>query len=116
LAYIFTSKTGEKINLLTHWGEFVSMIALLVGFAIAVGIQNEISLYVVIFLAGIIAGRLCWEEEVIQPMSPIYLIIIGFLIGYVLGLFLGSRILVIIVFFIGGIGSYYAHKKGLINL
>ncbi len=104
------------MDLLTHWGELASMIALGIGFTIAVTIQNELSLYVVIFLAGIIAGRLCWEEEVIQPMTPIYLVIIGFLIGYVLGSFSGSRIFVIIVFLIASMGSHHFHKKGLINL
>ena len=104
------------MDILNHWGELVAMLALLVGFIVAVSLQNEVSLYTVIFIAGIISGRLLWESEVTQPMTPLYLIVIGFLLGYTIGAFGANRILIIIIFLVGGSASHYAHRKKWITV
>lgn len=105
-----------EMDLFEHWGEVVSILALIMGFIIAIVIDDLVSLYVVIFLAGVIAGRLYWEEEVVQPLAPIFFTIIGFLVGYVLGAFGSNRLIVIASFLIGFTGSNYAHRKGMIKM
>ena len=70
-----------------------------------------------VFAVGLMAGRLVGLKVKKQPIVPYVLIVIGFLIGFLLGTFTikVSRILLIILFIIGGIISYYIHKKGYIK-
>jgi len=70
--------------------------------------------YIVVFLSGMIGGRLLYERK--RKISfPYYLIIIGFIIGYVLGTYYGSRMVVVILFVLGILLNYHLHNKGYIR-
>ena len=97
-----------------NWAELFFFILLVVGFLISVSIRNEIVVYITIFLAGLMAGRMIYERH--EKFSfPYYLIIIGFLIGYLLGVQLGDRRAIIILFVLGALISYYLFSKGFLH-
>jgi ABC-type multidrug transport system permease subunit len=97
------------------WGELSALAVLLVGFIVAISLDSALFVYIVIFLSGIFAGRYYFLKIGRQPLFPFFLIIIGFLFGYVLGTFAASRKLVVFLFFAGWVVSHIAHKKGYLN-
>ncbi len=70
--------------------------------------------YIVIFLSGMIGGRLLYERKKKITM-PYYIILIGFMIGYTIGTYYGSRKVVIVLFVLGILFSYHLHNKGYIK-
>ncbi|MBD3355317.1 hypothetical protein GF361_05015 [Candidatus Woesearchaeota archaeon] len=97
-----------------NWPEILALGLLIIGFFLAISMDNPFFVYFVVFLAGILAGRYYFTKIGKQPLFPFFLIIIGFLIGYALGSFSASRKIVIILFIIGWVASHYIHKKGYI--
>lgn len=65
--------------------------------------------YVVIFLFGLLAGRLMYYRKY---SFPFYIIGFALLLGYVLGTRYGQWKLVILFFLLGSAASYYAHAQG----
>ena len=98
-----------------NWVEVAAFSVLLIGFLFAVSMNNAFFVYIVIFVAGLLAGRYYFSKIGKQPLFPFFLIMIGFLVGYVMGTINANRKAVIILFFIGWIISHYAHKKGYIH-
>jgi hypothetical protein len=99
-----------------QWAEVFFVILLMVGFLIAISIRSAAMNYVVIFLAGMMTGRLIYEKKGKQPIFAFFLIIIGFLFGYMLGSFGVNRKIIVVFFVAGSITSYYLHKKGYIKI
>ncbi|MBW2978115.1 hypothetical protein KY331_04685 [Candidatus Woesearchaeota archaeon] len=99
-----------------QWAEVFFIILLLIGFLIAVSIKSAAMNYVVIFLGGLMAGRLLYEKKGKQPIFAFFLIIVGFLFGYMLGSFAVNKKLIVIFFIAGTLASYYIHKKGYIKI
>jgi len=99
-----------------QWAEVFFVILLMIGFLIAVSIKSVAMNYIVIFLAGMMAGRLVYEKKGKQPIFAFFLIIVGFLFGYMLGSFAVNKKLIVIFFIIGSLTSYYIHKKGYIKI
>ena len=97
-----------------NWSEIVAVALLVIGFVLAISMQNAFFVYIVIFIAGLMAGRYYFSKIGRQPLFPFFLIIIGFLLGYVLGTFNANRTIVMLLFFIGWVISHIAHKKGYI--
>ena len=98
------------------WAEFFFFVLMIIGFIVglwATSFSAVIS-YIVIFLSGMIGGRLLYERRK-KLTFPYYIIIIGFLIGYVVGTYYGSRKVIIILFVLGLLFSYHLHKKGYIR-
>ncbi len=96
------------------WAEVFFIILLVVGFLISLSIQSTALNYTVIFCAGLMIGRTIFMKKGKQPLFPFFLIIIGFLFGYTLGSVIVNRKIVALLFIIGGVISYYLHKKGYI--
>lgn len=98
------------------WAEFFFFVLMIIGFIIALWATSfsAVISYIVVFLSGMIGGRLLYERK--KKLSfPYYIILIGFLIGYVIGTYYGSRKVVIILFVFGILLSYHLHKKGYIR-
>ena len=95
------------------WAEVLGLILLLFGFIFSISMNSALFVYIVIFLSGLLAGRYYFLRIGRQPLFPFFLIIIGFLLGYVLGSFAANRKLVIFLFFFAWIISHVAHKKKL---
>ena len=97
-----------------NWAEFFFFVLMVIGFIISMIAPSAVISYIVIFLSGMIGGRLLYHRRK-KLTFPYYLIIIGFLIGYVIGTYYGSRKVVIILFILGVLFSYHLHKKGYIR-
>jgi len=98
------------------WAEFFFFVLMIMGFIVSLWASSfsVVISYIVVFLSGMIGGRLLYERRKNLPF-PYYIIIIGFLIGYVIGAYYGSRKVIIILFILGLLFSYHLHKKGYIR-
>lgn len=97
------------------WVEIFFVIVLLIGFLIAVSTKNILLNYIIIFCAGLMGGRVLAMRQKKQPVFAYFLIIIGFLLGYLIGSFEINKKMIALWFIIGGIISYYIHSKGYIK-
>ena len=98
------------------WAEFVFFVIMILGFGVSIWASSfsAVISYLVIFLSGMIGGRLLYERK--HKLSfPYYFIVIGFLIGYLIGTYYGSRKVIIILFVLGVVFSYQLLKKGYIR-
>ena len=98
------------------WVEFFFFVLMVFGFVIALWATSfsAVISYVVVFLSGMIGGRLLYDRKG-KLTYPYYIILFGFLIGFVIGTFYGSRNVVIILFVIGVIFSYHLFNKGYLK-
>lgn len=97
-----------------NWVEYVTLILLVVGFFLALSTGSAVVSYAVIFFCGIVAARMSYTIRG-ELGFPLFIIIIGFLIGYVFGSHYGNRKVTILFFIIGYIIGYYIHSKGYIQ-
>ena len=98
------------------WAEFFFFVLMIIGFIVALWATSfsAVISYIVVFLSGMIGGRLLYDRKK-KLAFPYYIIIIGFIIGYVIGTYYGSRRVVIILFILGILLSYHLHNKGYIR-
>ncbi|MBI2665985.1 hypothetical protein HYX13_00070 [Candidatus Woesearchaeota archaeon] len=104
-----------KIKWEEEWAEVFALFFLVVGFIISVLLQSPSLTYLILFLAGGLAGRTYYFKESSQPILPFVLMILGFLLGYMLGNFWTNRVWGIIVFAFGFWGSLQLHRKEIIG-
>ena len=98
------------------WVEFFFFLLMIVGFIVALWATSfsAVISYVVVFLSGMIGGRLLYDRKK-KLTFPYYLIIIGFLIGFVLGTRYGSQKIVVVLFVLGLLFSYHLYNKGYLR-
>jgi hypothetical protein len=97
-----------------NWAEFFFFVLMIVGFIVSIFAPSAFISYIVIFLSGFIGGRLLYDRK--QKLQfQYYISIAGFLVGYVIGVYYGSRQVVIILFILGVLLSYHLHNKGIIR-
>ena len=101
---------------LKNWAEVVALGVLVIGFLLAISMNNPIFVYIVSLIAGLMAGRYYFSKIGRLPLFPFFLIIIGFLFGYLIGAVAANRKIVALLFFVGWIVSHIAHKKKYIPL
>jgi|SRR3989338_7738030 len=106
-------KPGEF--LLDYWVEVLAAALLLIGFLIALVLRSAALHYAVIFVAGLLCGRVVYEKYHHQPILPFILIIIGFLLGFMLGAIIANKKVIFVLFLLGAGISYWAHRKGYIR-
>ena len=94
------------------WAEIGFVILLLVGLLISLSLHSTFLIYLTALLCGIAAGRFFYYKKRKEHFFPYMLIILGLLLGLFIGAISSSRILILILFFVGAIPSYYLHKKG----
>ena len=100
------------------WVEFVFFVVMIIGFIVALWATSSSAVisYIVVFLSGMIGGRLLYERK--QKLTiPYYIIIIGFIIGFVIGTYFGygSTKVIIILFVLGILLSYHLYNRGYIR-
>lgn len=98
-----------------NWAEVFFVLLLLIGFLASITVRNVAVGYIIILCAGLMAGRVFAQTVKRQPLFPYFLIILGFLIGYLLGAYYLNKKIIILLFVIGIILSYIIHKKGWIR-
>lgn len=97
-----------------NWFESYFLVLMVIGIVVALLSPSAIISYAVIFLSGIFAGRLIYERK--HKMKFHYIMIIaGFVIGYLIGAYYGSRKVVIALFVVGAILSYKLYDKKILK-
>jgi len=102
------------MTLFRNWVEFFFFVLMVIGFLIAIASPSAIISYVVVFVSGIIGGTLLYERKT-KLTIPYYIIIIGFLIGFTIGTYYGSKRIIIILFVLGVLLGYHLYNKGYIK-
>ncbi len=97
-----------------NWAEVFFFILLVLGFLIALAAPSAVISYIVIFISGLIAGRLMYDRKD-KGVFPYFLIIIGFFIGYLLGAYRGEREVMSVLFILGALIGYYIYDKGILR-
>ena len=102
--------------LFKSWAEFFFFVVMILGLVVGFWASSfsAVISYIVVFLSGMIGGRLLYERRK-KLTFPYYIILIGFLIGYIVGTYYGSRKVVIILFVLGILFSYHLCNKGYIR-
>ena len=98
-----------------NWAEIVAGIFIVVGIVIAFLSPSAFISYIVIFLSGMIAGRLLWEKRR-NVKTPYIYIMLGFLAGFMLGSFThyGNPIIILVLFILGARLMYKLNEKGIL--
>ncbi len=96
------------------WAETLAVVLVLIGFLVSLLLTSALLVYLVIILAGFLAGRVFYIKRFKEPIFPFILMIIGFLFGYVLGSFGASRFWTVVFFAVGLAVSYYLHLKKIL--
>ncbi len=96
-----------------QWAEVITVFFLVLGFVLAILLQNATLTLISVFISGSLAGRIYYLRRFSEPIFPFILIIAGFLVGYLLGSFWASRVWVLIFFALSFGLSYYLHLKGI---
>ena len=97
-----------------NWAEFFFFVLMVIGIIIASFAHSAVISYIVIFLSGMFAGRIIYFRKK-KLKAAYYIIIIGYLIGFLLAVKYGSREFIVILFVIGALLSYYLFDKGVLR-
>ena len=101
-------------DLLKNWVELLFLTLMIIGILIALSAPSAIISYIIIFLSGMFAGRLIYERKN-KITFPYLLIIIGFVLGYLLGVYYGSKRVTIALFILGAVISYRLYDKKILR-
>lgn len=96
------------------WMEFWFFVLMIIGLLIALSAPSAVISYAIAFISGIFAGRLIYEKKD-KIQFPYFMIIAGFVIGYMIGVYYGSRRVVIALFVIGALLSYKLYNKKILR-
>lgn len=97
-----------------EWVEVFATLFFVLGFIIAIFLQSAILSYVSIIISGFVAGRWYYLKRFHEPILPMILIIVGFLVGYLIGAVWVSRFLVFLFFLGSWWLSYYLHLRKIL--
>ena len=98
----------------TNWMEIFFFALMLIGVFTALAAPSPFISYLMILVSGIFAGRLMFERKG-RIKFPFYVIVGGFFIGFLMGAYYGSRILIIAIFLCSSVSSYTIHDKGILR-
>ena len=87
---------------------------MVIGVLVALSAPSAIISYAIIFISGIFAGRLVHERKN-KIQLPYLMVIAGFVIGYLIGVYYGSRRVVIVLFVAGAIFGYKLYDKKILK-
>lgn len=111
------SKKAE-LDLQWMWPEYSFFVLFIIGFLIAVLAPSPIFAQIFIGITGLMTGRYLYKRKGRAAQTPVYLVVYGFLFGFVLALIITHKAdwkLAMIVYILGNMFSYYMHDKGFIN-
>ncbi len=97
-----------------NWMEFWFLVLMIIGGFIALLAPSAVISYVIAFMTGLAAGRLIYERKE-KIKFPYLMVIAGFAIGYLIGVYYGNRKLVIFLFVIGAIIAYKLYSKKILK-
>lgn len=94
--------------------EFLFLALLVIGMLIALASPNAAVSYAIIFLSGFFAGKFIYGKKS-KIKFPYFMIIMGFFIGYIIGVYYASRRIAIMFFIVGYILSYKLYEKRILK-
>ena len=104
----------KGLRWLDAWGETATLTFLVIGLIVCLLIDSAVVSYAVILVCGVMVGRL-YNIRKHRLGFPFYLIIFGYLVGYIIGNLITRRghWLIILIFFAIGcwLGDYIMHRK-----
>lgn len=100
---------------LAYWPEYIALGLLMLGFFTALVIRSPFLNYTIIFLSGLLGGRVIYEKYRTQPIFPFVLLVIGFFLGFMLGAISADKKLITLLFLGGFVISYWAHRNGYVG-
>lgn len=98
-------------GLYQDWAELLFFVLLFVGLILALTAGSAVLNYIIIFLCGMMGGRVMHQRKKKFGKVPAFLIILGFLLGYMIGSYYGSTFLIVVFFMLGGTVSYELHER-----
>jgi len=104
----------RAVSIFGDWAELLGLLFLIIGFIIAIRSTSAFLSYVIILVIGCMVGRF-WYKIKDQFRFPWLIVIFGLLVGYLLGDRYGSNLVIIILFLLGAIVSYYVHENHVIT-
>lgn len=113
----------KPLNLIDDWVEILSLIVLVIGFIISLLSGSALVSYIIVFFCGSAFGRFWWRRKA-STRVPWFMVMLGFLIGFLLGTYFIELFIkppyghkgIITILFIGSIVlSYYLHEKKIIK-
>ena len=108
-------------ELYKNWMESFFFIVMLIGLLLALASPSAFISYIISFICGLMAGKLIYisrggEDRDRQKIKlPFYMVIVGFFIGFLIGVYYGNRIVVVLSFIIASILSYRLHDKKILK-
>jgi len=104
------------LDIVSMWVEYVALVVLFIEFFISMSSGSAFLSYLVIFLSGLLTGRIVFQNRKALPFKY-YILMLVFLVGYIIGTYVsfGSRKVIVVVFILSNILSYYIHDKGYIK-
>ena len=107
----------SQIDIQWKWPEYFFFILLIIGFLIVIFARSATFIYIFTVLAGLMVGRYLFQRKS-RPPVPIYILIYGFVIGFILALMLTRKAdwkIALIIFIVSNMLSYYLHERGYVN-
>ncbi len=109
-----TGAQSKMTNLQFDWPEAISLLLLIIGFFMAIFSGNNAILYIVCFLMGLIFGRI-WYKFRLSHCIPVFLAIMGFFLGFILGGIFANLRVIALVLLAGLLIGYWLHEKKIIR-
>ncbi|MEM3154711.1 MAG: hypothetical protein QW165_04060 [Candidatus Woesearchaeota archaeon] len=103
-----------KADVMFDWPEMIALIFLVSGFIAAVFSGSAAALYTVSFLAGLLFGRV-WYKYRLSHCIPVFLIIMAFFLGFILGGILYNLRIIALTLLAGILIGYWLHAKKIIR-
>jgi len=104
----------EEFAFYKNWMEVFLVIVLGAGLISALVVPNASLSYILVSISGFFAGRLVYERKS-KIIGPFIAIVIIFLIGYLIGMRYGNRIVAVLLFIGGSVLSYKLFDKKILK-
>ena len=93
-----------------QWPELTAVLLLILGFILALFSKSAAVTYIMITICGMVSGRMLFYKKYKMKML-FFMVVIGFMIGFILGSFYGDTRFIIAWFIIGNYVGYFLHKE-----
>ena len=101
-------------NYLLDTPEIIATGFLVIGISIAIFSQSNTIGYATVILMGLLFGRI-WFRFKTGTRTPIFVSILTFFLGYMIGNAFEQFRITIILLTLGTVAGYYLHEKGIIK-
>lgn len=98
----------------SKWMEFFFLLIAAIGLVFALVVPSAIIGYALVFVSGYFAGRVLFQRKN-NIVFPFYVIFAGFLIGYLIGIQYGNRVIATVIYILGAVLSYQLYSRGVLS-